>query len=208
MTTSISKIAFLKEKLFSFKMLSNKSVNENFDDFQKLIVELENSKEEISSENQTILLLNSIPESFSNVKDALKYDRQSIEPDDIINALKMRETEMKANTKSSISSESLIVKSKFRNKNKKALGQNNTGLSINKGYNNNHEDAGKGTVQMYNNNKTERICYYCKKKGHIRRFDKERLTNVNPTEGGVANNSTQVEFAEALTISEIRDLDS
>ena len=34
MITSIYKIAFLKEKLFSFKMISNKSVDENYDDFK------------------------------------------------------------------------------------------------------------------------------------------------------------------------------
>ncbi len=62
---------------------------------------------------------------------------------------------------------------------------------------------------MNNNNKAERICYYCKKNGHIRRFCKERLKNNgnNQTEGRVANNSTQVEYVEALTVSKIRDPD-
>lgn len=55
-------------------MESTKSLDDNLDKLNKITVSLTNIDEKISDENQTIIILNSSPDSFKDVKDVIKYD--------------------------------------------------------------------------------------------------------------------------------------
>ncbi|TXG58315.1 hypothetical protein EZV62_016144 [Acer yangbiense] len=57
---------YLKEQLFGFKMDQSKLLEDNLDDFTKLNIELANSdsKEALSDENQAIIILNSLSDSY------------------------------------------------------------------------------------------------------------------------------------------------
>ena len=67
-TESLANKIYLKEKLFGFKMDPSKGLEENLDDFDKITIDLANIDEKINDEIQAIILLNSLPDSFKEVK--------------------------------------------------------------------------------------------------------------------------------------------
>ncbi|TXG48163.1 hypothetical protein EZV62_027457 [Acer yangbiense] len=97
LTKSLTNKIYLKERLFGFKMDASKGLGENLDDFKKMIIELANAgvDEKLSDENETIILLNSLPDSFKDVKAAIKYGRTFLSPDECISALKSKDLELK-----------------------------------------------------------------------------------------------------------------
>ncbi|XP_062119233.1 uncharacterized protein LOC133832981 [Humulus lupulus] len=76
---------------------SSKSLEQNLDEFLRMNIELANSGEgeALSDENQTIIILNSLPESFKEVKSAIKYGCTSITLEEVISALKSKDLEFK-----------------------------------------------------------------------------------------------------------------
>ncbi|TXG72685.1 hypothetical protein EZV62_001264 [Acer yangbiense] len=101
MTKSLTNKIRLKERLFSFKMDFSKGLGQNLDEFKKMIIELANAgeKEKLSDENKAIILLNSLLESFKDVKAAIKYGRTSLSLEECISALKSKELELKIERK-------------------------------------------------------------------------------------------------------------
>ncbi|XP_022152111.1 uncharacterized protein LOC111019900 [Momordica charantia] len=75
-------------------MDSSKTLSDNLDDFKKLSSEFNSLGEKIGAENEAFILLNSLPESYREVKVALKYGRESITTDAIISAVKTKELEL------------------------------------------------------------------------------------------------------------------
>ena len=90
MVNSLSNKIYLKEQLFGFKMDPSKNLEENLDKFKKITVSLANIDEKISDENQAIIILNSLPDSFKDMKVAIRYGRESLSLDDVLGALRSR----------------------------------------------------------------------------------------------------------------------
>ncbi|TXG60347.1 hypothetical protein EZV62_014920 [Acer yangbiense] len=59
----------------------------------------EGEKEKLSDENEAIILLNSLPESFKDVKAAIKYGKSSLSLEECVSALKSKELELKIERK-------------------------------------------------------------------------------------------------------------
>ena len=72
-----------------------KSLEENLDGFKKITMSLANIDEKISHENQAIIILNSLPDTFKDLKTAIKYGRESLSLDDVLGALRSRDLEIK-----------------------------------------------------------------------------------------------------------------
>lgn len=66
LTKSLPNNLYLKEKFFGYKIDQSKDLEENLDEFQKIVVDLNNIGEKMSDENQIVILLNSLPETTSN----------------------------------------------------------------------------------------------------------------------------------------------
>ncbi|KAL2235906.1 UNVERIFIED_CONTAM: Retrovirus-related Pol polyprotein from transposon TNT 1-94 [Sesamum indicum] len=64
---------FLLEKFFRYKLDLSKNIDENLDDFTKLIQDIKYTGDKYIDEYSPIVLLNAIPESYSDVKAAIKY---------------------------------------------------------------------------------------------------------------------------------------
>ena len=103
MTKNLSNKIYLKEQLFGFKMDPVKSLEENLDDFNIITIGLANIDERISDENQAIILLNSLPDSYKDMKTAIKYGRESLSLEDIFGALRSRDLENKNDNKATSS---------------------------------------------------------------------------------------------------------
>ena len=108
MVKYLSNKIYLKEQLFGFKMDSSKNLEENLDEFKKITVSLANIDEKISDENQAIIILNSLLDSDKDLKDAIKYGRESLSLDDVLCDLRSRDLEIKFERKGNF--ESLQVK--------------------------------------------------------------------------------------------------
>ena len=90
---------FLLEKFFGFKMDTTKDIDANLDDFNKLCLDLSNCDQKFSDEHYAVILLNSLPESFREIKNAIKYGRNSLTYEVVVNALKSRDLKLKSETK-------------------------------------------------------------------------------------------------------------
>ena len=100
----------LKEKFFGFHMDIAKNLEKNLDDFKKIAIALASIDEDkIEDESQTIILLNSLPDSYKEVKATIKFGRKTITLDEVISDLRSWDLEMKTITKANGNSESLNV---------------------------------------------------------------------------------------------------
>ena len=64
LTKSLLNKLYLKEKFLGYKMNHSKSLEENLDEFQKIIVDLNNIDAKILDDNQVVILLNSLPKTY------------------------------------------------------------------------------------------------------------------------------------------------
>ena len=84
MVKSLTNRNLLKERFFGFKMDPSKNLEQNLDDFKRISISLASVNQgKIGDESQAIILLNSLPESFKEVKVAIKFGRKSITLDEV-----------------------------------------------------------------------------------------------------------------------------
>ncbi|MDO7987387.1 hypothetical protein OC713_02560 [Sweet potato little leaf phytoplasma] len=188
LTKSLTNKLYLKEKFFGFRMDTSKDLEQNLDDFNRATLDLNNIGETVSDENKAIILLNSLPESYSEVKTAIKYGRDSLTLDIVLNALRSRELEIK---KTSRDGEAHLTRGRpekkvYKNNGNRGKSESSRGRSKSQG-------------------KTKR-CYYCHKEGHIRRNcyelkNKRKAENNKPEEANNANVTEGYDSAEVLTVS-------
>ncbi|CAM8968213.1 unnamed protein product [Rhodiola kirilowii] len=151
-------LAYLRATLYAFKMDASKSIDENLDEFLKIIILLNNPKETIDETSKVMILMNSLPDTYQVVKDAFQYSGVVPPFDQFCNALRTRENELK-NAKSK-TGHNLFVKGRFQS------GQANrktNSFNTNKPKTERKEN-GKGQQQ-----KETRKCFFCGKTGHLRK---------------------------------------
>ena len=85
----------LQHKLYTFKMIESKSIDEDIYDFLKLVSGLSSVNISVSEEVQAILLLSSLPSQYNQLKETLKYGREMLTIEDVTNAAKSKEIELK-----------------------------------------------------------------------------------------------------------------
>lgn len=86
---------YIQLKVYNFRMQDSRSVDENIDDFLKLIADLGNLHIEVPDEVQAILILSLLPARFDFLKDTLKYSREGIRFDEVVSAAGSKELELK-----------------------------------------------------------------------------------------------------------------
>lgn len=82
-------------KVYSFKMLDSRTIDKNVDEFLKLIADLGNLSIEVPEEVQVILLLNSLPSRYDQLKETLTYGREGITMEEVASAARSKEREFK-----------------------------------------------------------------------------------------------------------------
>ena len=113
LVTTLPNKIFLLEQFFSFKMDISKDLDANLDEFNRLCLNLDNCDKKFSDEHFAVILLNSLPDSYREIKNAIKYGRESLTFETIVNALKSRDLELKNETKG----EGLITRGRTPTKN-------------------------------------------------------------------------------------------
>ncbi|KHN39924.1 Retrovirus-related Pol polyprotein from transposon TNT 1-94, partial [Glycine soja] len=114
--TTVAGVRSKLEGLYMTKSLVNhlylRSVGEQLDLFNKLILDLENIDVTIDDEDQALLLLCSLPKSYSHFKRTLLLGRDSISLDEVQVALNSKELNERKEKKSSTSGEGLTARGK------------------------------------------------------------------------------------------------
>ncbi|KAL0438177.1 UNVERIFIED_CONTAM: Retrovirus-related Pol polyprotein from transposon TNT 1-94 [Sesamum latifolium] len=115
--TSLPSKLFLLEKFFRYKLDLSKNIDENIDEFTKLVQDIKLTGDKNIDDYIPIVLLNAIPETYSDVKAAIKYGRDNVSLDTVINGLKSKEMDIKTNKINQPSSEINFVRGRTKNRN-------------------------------------------------------------------------------------------
>ncbi|KAL0403977.1 UNVERIFIED_CONTAM: hypothetical protein Sradi_2038500 [Sesamum radiatum] len=76
--TSLPTKLFLLENFFKYKLDLSKNINDNIDEFTKLIQDIKLTGDKSIDDYSPIVLLNAIPDTYNDVKSAIKYGRDFV----------------------------------------------------------------------------------------------------------------------------------
>lgn len=96
MTKSLATRLHLKQKLYTIKMPLGKSLEDHLDDFNKIILDLENIKIKVDDEDKAFFLLRSLPREYDSLWNTLIYGRDSLSLKEVQNALFSKELKRKS----------------------------------------------------------------------------------------------------------------
>nr|GFB88508.1 retrovirus-related Pol polyprotein from transposon TNT 1-94 [Tanacetum cinerariifolium] len=91
MTKSLANRLNLKKKLYTYYMSPSLKLGDHIDEFNKLILDLENIDIEIKDEDQTLMLITSLPSSYENFVKTLLHGRESLTVEDVLETMNSRE---------------------------------------------------------------------------------------------------------------------
>ena len=75
---SLAKRLYMKRKLYTFSMKEGTTMKDHLDEFNKLIMDLENVSINLENEDRALILLSSLPDSYEHFVDTLLYGRQTL----------------------------------------------------------------------------------------------------------------------------------
>ncbi|CAA2996849.1 Hypothetical predicted protein [Olea europaea subsp. europaea] len=169
---------YLLKQFFCFKLDPSLDLEANIDRFNKLSRDLADCDEKLSKDQLAVVLLNLISDKYKDVKNAIKYGRETLIIDVIINALRNKELELKFEKRESVSGENLMVKSKPNPNPKMANFNKKPG----------HKKKVNLKDKMKNKTKGKKY-FYCLSEGHFIKDYHKRLNdlkNKSNNDGGAA----------------------
>lgn len=195
MAKSLPNRIYLKQRLYSYKMSESISIEENVNDFFKLISDLENVKVSVPEEDQAIVLLMSLPRQFDQLKETLKYCKTTLALEEITGAIRSKTLELGVNGKALKSnSEALSVQERGRSEGRTRQSEKGKHKSRSKS---------RGAAKT---------CWICGKEGHFKKqcfVWKEKNKGFNTSEKGEASAVKGDEYQVAsLMVSEANFLTS
>ena len=145
-------------------MDSSRSIEDNLDKFIKMTLILKGTDQELGSTSLAMIPLNSLPDDYQVVKNALQYTSTIPTLDLIVAGLKTRELELKVQK---MSGSNLFVKTKVESS---QSGRNN---SVNRG--NMNKKKWKGNYKSKETRKFFFFFFFCNRAGHIKKNYFERI---------------------------------
>ena len=154
-TKSIANKLRLKARLYTFRMTEGTSIVDHVNQFLKLIYELEQMGSKVEDEDKAVLLIVSLPHSFTHFKEIILYNNnnQELKFDDVKSSLLSKQS-FDHDGVGSEKPEGLTVRGR---------GHDRRGSGGNK-YNSRSKSKGP----------RDKNCFYCKKPGHWKKDCQER----------------------------------
>lgn len=153
---------YLLERFFSFKMDPSKDLDDNLDVFNKLVKDIFNCDEEVSEMYKAIILLNSMPDSYREVKNIIKYSRDTLTTKIAIDSLRSKEMEIKIEKEDKRSDELHMMRSRMKFK-QMNLGRTEDSSDLSS----DSSDEGSKKKDKGRDKFSGRRCYSCGKSGHF-----------------------------------------
>lgn len=85
--------------MLGYNIDATRTLGANLDDFTKVTIELSNTGEVVSNENEVVILLNSLPETFDAISATIEYNRKDLTLGVVVYVLRSKELEMKLSNK-------------------------------------------------------------------------------------------------------------
>nr|GEV22883.1 retrovirus-related Pol polyprotein from transposon TNT 1-94 [Tanacetum cinerariifolium] len=82
MTKSLANKVYLKNKLYTFYMPDGRKISKHIDEFNKIVLDLENIEVKFEDEDLALLLLTSLPALYEHFVDTLLYGREALTLED------------------------------------------------------------------------------------------------------------------------------
>ncbi|KAL0384957.1 UNVERIFIED_CONTAM: hypothetical protein Sradi_2890000 [Sesamum radiatum] len=168
--TSLPTKLFLLENFFKYKLDLSKNIDENIDEFTKLIQDIKLTGDKSIDAYSPIVLLNAIPDTYNDVKAAIKYGRDSVNLETVINGLKSKEIDLKTNKPSQSSNEVNMVRERKKNSGYK-FRRHSKNRSRSRGRSNSRpkylDDKNSNEKQKEEKDRDDRRCYNCGGRGHF-----------------------------------------
>jgi len=143
MTKSFAHMQFLKQQIYSFKLVESKVIMDQLTEFKKILDDLENIEVHLEDEDKVILLLCALSRSFESFKDTMLYGKEgTVTLEEVQAALRPKEL------------------TKFKDL---RANENGEGLSISKGNGGGRGNRGKS------GNKLKFKCFNFHKMGHFKK---------------------------------------
>ena len=115
---SLATRLYMKRRLYTFSMKEGITMKDHLDEFNKLILDLENVSINLEDEDKALILLSSLPDSYEHFVDTLLYGRQTITLKDVKSTLESKDLKKKTEGKDQGMGEILMAKSKIDKKKK------------------------------------------------------------------------------------------
>lgn len=198
METSLPNRIYVQLKFYSFKMNDTMSINENVNEFLKIVVELSSLEIVVGEEVRAILFLNGLSSRYSQLKHTLKYGNKALSLQDVISSAKSLERELNESLDLERSSSTVL----YTTERGRPLVRNNQN-------NQNNQKGGQGRGRSRSNSKTRVTYWFCKKEGHVKKdcfARKKKMETEGPGEAGVI--IEKLFFSEALSVNDqlVKDL--
>ena len=151
LTKSLTNKLRLKLKLYTLRMSEGASLSGHISAFSSTVNDLASVGSKVEDEDQALLLLCSLPASYSNFRDTMIYGRENITFEDVKNNLKAKihiDSEITTRDSGRSLDDALVM-----------------------------ENRGRSNKSKSKSKDVE--CYYCHKKGHIKRNCPKKKSNMD-----------------------------
>lgn len=182
--TSLPNRIYLQLRFYTYKMNDSKSIDENVDDFLKLVAYLSNLQVEVSEEVQAILLLSSLPNKYDQLKETLKYGRDTLSLSEVTGAARSKERELSESGKFIRSGGDSLMVERGRSDNRNSRGNG-------KGYRGRSKSQHGRSKSRPRNNKTSKGCFICGKEGHWKRECPDKRSSKAQDSANIAEEKKQ-----------------
>ncbi|KAG8500272.1 hypothetical protein CXB51_004359 [Gossypium anomalum] len=192
MSKTLASKLHMKQRLYAHRLEESVSVHEHLTVFKEILSNLEAMEVQYDKEDLGLILLCSLPPSYSTFRDTILYSRESLTVDKVYDSLtsydKMKHLVVKPNSQG----EGLIVcKRQDRN------ADDDRG----KTHERNLRGKSKGRSKSSNRGKT---CNFCKKKGHIK-SECYKIQNKIKREAANQKEKQPENFGEADVVEDYSD---
>ena len=200
MSTSLPNRMHLKQCLYGYRMNESLTIENNIDEFLRIITDLSNVMVEISDEDQAILLLMSLPKQFDQLRDTLRYSKTTVTLDEVISSIHSKQLELGVNGNGKGSkSQGEVLYSSSNNRGRSGTRDSNQSKFKGKGRS---KSRGKGN---------QPTCWTCGAEGHFKRNCPKRSHDRGKEaakETGESSAVTGIKYIESLTVSEVNVAES
>ncbi|KAG8496686.1 hypothetical protein CXB51_007936 [Gossypium anomalum] len=156
MSKTLTSKLHMKQRLYAHRLEEGASVHEHLTVFKEILSNLEAMKVQYDKEDLELILLCSLPLSYSTFRDTILYSRESLTVDEVYDSLTSYDKMKHLVVKPDSQGEGLIVRGRQ---------DRNTDDDRGRTQERNHRGKSKGRSKSSNRGKT---CNFCKKKGHIK----------------------------------------